>query len=340
MPIEKPPPFSIMKKALIIRYGAYGDIIHMSHLPRLLRENGFAEVHVETNYKGYQLLCHNPFITKIEGIAPEILFKDRPQMVAKHWLVKGEGYDKVINLVNSLESGLLAMEYENVYYMSSAVRRARYENINYYDQTTFVAGFPDLAGKYHGEVFYTPREHELVEKWMAEYAGRFSILINLSGTGPHKRFVQAQEFAELCLSTFEDAHIITTGSPECPELDLPAARCTHIGKRKPFREALLIAKHCSAVVGCESGLLVGAAMWKVPTVMLMTAASIESHCKYNPNDFSLQSPAACSPCHKGPYEYRGCPHRAGNPLCVYFDINKVLNQVGAIYDQRTANASV
>jgi ADP-heptose:LPS heptosyltransferase len=102
----------------------------------------------------------------------------------------------------------------------------------------------------------------------------------------------------------------------------------------PFRQALLITKYVNCVIGCESGLMIGASMWYTPTIMLMTAASIESHCKYNPNDYSIQSPAYCSPCYKGPYQYRGCPHKNGNPLCVYFNVVDIINKIKQIYERR------
>ena len=60
-----------MKKVLIIRYCAYGDAIHFSFLPRLLKGQGFDVVDLETNFKGFQLLESNPFIDKIYNAARE-----------------------------------------------------------------------------------------------------------------------------------------------------------------------------------------------------------------------------------------------------------------------------
>ena len=64
----------------------------------------------------------------------------------------------------------------------------------------------------------------------------------------------------------------------------------------------------------------------------MTAASLDNHTKYAKNDYSLQSPAYCSPCCKGPYQYIGCPSKDGYPLCVYFDIEKIMEKVDEIHD--------
>jgi hypothetical protein len=72
-------------------------------------------------------------------------------------------------------------------------------------------------------------------------------------------------------------------------------------------------------------------MWDVPTIQLLTATSKLAHCKHSKNDYSLQSPARCSPCYKGPYMYYGCPTKDLLPLCVYFETDKILTQVEAIH---------
>lgn len=318
-------------RCLIIRHCAFGDAIHASHLPRLLSEQGY-EVDVNTNFKGYQIFVNNPFIKNLKVDSVE----GWPSWcVEKHWQVISEGYDKVVNLYGSIEHGLLSMESDNVYFMSQKVRDARYAGINYYDQSTIAAGYPDLCGKYQGEMFFTEEETKIVENWinLPKFLCKKLVMINLSGTGPHKRMVQAQEVANKILLQNKDVHIITTGSSECSDKDfnIPGLT-TSITGRFPFRQAALITKFMDCVIGCESGLMCAASMWKVPVVQLMTATSVLAHCKYNHNDFSLQSPAKCSPCYKGPYGYFGCPSKNGDPICVNFDINQVVAQIERALD--------
>jgi ADP-heptose:LPS heptosyltransferase len=59
-----------VRKVLVSRYGAYGDIVHCSHLPRLLKDVGFDVVDFETNHKGTQLLLDNPFIDNLFFFEP------------------------------------------------------------------------------------------------------------------------------------------------------------------------------------------------------------------------------------------------------------------------------
>lgn len=309
-------------KALIIRYGAYGDIIHMSHLPRLLKDKGFTQVDVDTNFKGYQLLCENPFIDNIFYCEPtENTLKVNLERRWEHFSSK---YDKVINLTGSLEYGCIAMEDQPIYYQSDKKRR-EFGAGNYYDITTRWAGYSD---KRRGEVFYTQEEYNHVEKYISKLSNRFKVMLNMSGTGPHKTLRQADEIVDKLLKLYDDVLIITTGDKKAPKLEgISADKHIDLAGVAPFREALLIAKYVDCVIGCESGLMVGANMWETPTVQLMTAASLENHPGNAKNDFSIQSPAKCSPCHKGPYKYLGCPRKDGSPICVWFDVDLIINQV-------------
>ena len=323
-------------KALIIRHCAYGDAIHASHLPRLLHSKGYTTIDVNTNLKGSMVFLHNPFIA---NLVVEEISTTPAWLLEKHWQVIAEGYDKVINLYASIEYDLLAMENDNTYYMSGEIRRQRYEGINFYDHTTVKAGYLEDIGKFHGEMFFTDKEHEIVRNWidLPKFKDKTLVMINISGSGPHKRMVQAREIADRLLETHNDIHIITTGSAACKSVDFAdelGDRATSITGRFPFRQAALVTKYMDCVIGCESGLMCAATMWETPVIQLMTATDINAHCKYNTNDYSLQSPCRCSPCYKGPYSYYGCPSKDGNPLCVYFSVEDIVNQYKKVDNAR------
>ena len=60
-----------MKKAIISRYGAFGDVLHSAHLPELIKKHYDVEyLSYETNYQGMQILQGNPFIDKLIPIDP------------------------------------------------------------------------------------------------------------------------------------------------------------------------------------------------------------------------------------------------------------------------------
>jgi ADP-heptose:LPS heptosyltransferase len=320
-----------MKKALISRYGAYGDIIHMSHLPHLLKDQGYDIVDVETNYKGSQLLSYNPHIDNLFYFEPTNyieLYKD-PFMLNKHWEIISQGYDKFVNLYESLEGALIASETSNVYYMHPR-NRQKYAETNYYDQSTIVAGYPELVGQYRGEVYYTDEEERIAREYMSRRKN--PIIVNLNGTTLNKRMAFAPELIARLLVEFPDSELLLTGDRNSDNLNIPESdRIKFLKKIMPFRQVVLMAKYARVVVSMESGFGVAANMWETPTVQMMTAASLINHPNGCKNDFSLQSPARCSPCTKAQYKFIGCPRKDGYPLCVWFDVDTVIEQVRKAY---------
>jgi ADP-heptose:LPS heptosyltransferase len=345
----------IMKKVFVIRHGAVGDHIHASHLPRMLKEKcGFDYVAFEYNPKGHFVFGNNPFIDEhIHFNAHQAPIMNFPQSyMDKRWKIIKEdgGFDKVINLQNSIEYGYIAMEDQNEYYMSTARRRKLYGGHNYYDQTTIWAGYPEHVGT-TGELFFSEQEEQQVQKiYQDRYAGKFILICNLSGSSKHKLFHNAEYTIKTFLANHPDAVCITMGDEDCrthaefkgERIINRAGNFGEGGMHYPFRQSMLMAKYANAVIGCESGLMVAATLLGAPTVQLMTAASIKNHGGDFKNDRSLQSPAACSPCHKGPYDYIGCPkfdHLGTKyPVCVKFSAETILTQLENIYNDYAREA--
>jgi ADP-heptose:LPS heptosyltransferase len=222
------------------------------------------------------------------------------------------------------------MEQDPEYYMHSSARE-KYRNISFYDQTTKWAGYPELMGKYRGEIWFQAEEYGIVEKWMEQFKGKFVVMVNLSGTTIHKRFIAAQEVIDYIVNKYDDAHIILTGDESCGEIKIKCEKMTSIVGKFPFRQALHITRYIDLLLSMESGIAVGANTWGTPTIQLMTSSSLINHPNGAKADFSLQSPARCSPCCKGPYRFIGCPHKDGYPLCVYFDPKEICKKVDEVY---------
>jgi len=321
-----------VKRALISRYGAYGDIVHCSHLPRLLKDQGYDYVAFETNWKGSQLLCTNPFIDKLLYFEPSkhrAVFGSEV-MLDKHWGEISREYDLFINLYKSIENTVVAMEDMAEYFMHQKARDWM-GKISFYDQTTKWAGFPELMGKYRGEVWYTPEETKIVEKYMSKFEGKFTVMINLTGTTIHKVLLDPQDYIDYILNKYSNSHIITTGDPSCKDIVELNDRVSTIAGKFPFRQAAYVARYVDCLLTMESGLGVIGNMWETPTIQIMTSSSIINHPNFAKGDFSFQSQARCSPCSKGPYKFLGCPHSNGYPACVHIDKDKVKEQIDATY---------
>lgn len=345
-----------MKRVLISRFAAFGDHIHASHLPRLLKTKaGFDFVAFEYNIKGEAIYRNNPYIDQ------HMMFNIQHPLVAgrtTHFmeqrnkiLVEQGGYDLFIDLRNSIERGYIAMEDQADYYRDSEYRRNKFGKQNYYDQTVEFAGFPEWKGE-TGDIYFTHEEEDAVQMvYEAAYTGRFVVIANLSGTSKHKLFMNAELILKKFLERHKDAVVILTGDEDCRqhlafEGERVVNRCGSFnqdgqyqgGDSYPFRQSMLMAKYADLVIGAESGLMVAANLFGAPTIQLMTAASIKNHGGDLPNDHSLQSPIQCSPCHKGPYDYLGCPtfEHLGirYPKCVLFNTNTVLQRMEDVYRQR------
>ncbi len=336
-----------MKKAFVIRHGAVGDCIHASHLPRLLKEKcGFDYVAFEYNPKGHYVFGNNPFIDEhIQFNAhQEPILRFPYSYMERRWQAIAEegNFDRVINLQNSIETGYLAMEDQTEYYMSTKYRRKKYGKHNYYDQTTLWAGLSEHVGTV-GELFFDEDEEALVQGiYKTHYEGKFVIIANLSGSSKQKMLYNAELIIKTFLERHPDAVCITMGDEACKSVEFKGDRIINrsgvFGPNQyyPYRQSMLMTKYANCVIGCESGLMVASTLLGAPTIQLMTTCAIKNHGGDFPNDYSLQSPAICSPCHKGPYDFIGCPkfdHLGMKyPVCIKFDSNVILNQMEKVYD--------
>lgn len=320
------------KSVLIARHGAYGDCIHVSHLPQLLKENGYSIVGVSTGKKGLNIFYGNPYIDKIHYC--ELM--ENTKHLGKHFYSGrlaeiGRNYDRVIDLNQAIEVNALPGQYQNEYYQDFGTR-AKMGKENYYDIATKIAGFHHLIGKYKGQIHFTKSEDAMVNNGMLKYSNNFKIMVNLMGTSPHKVFIQAKEVIQKVLDKYPESIVFTTGNKDAKEFDVELPRVKSIVGKFHFRQALNMCKYMDCVIGCESGLMCGASALGVPTIQLMTAASIENHCKYAEKDYSIQSPCRCSPCHRNPYDYWGCPRTNGMPRCIYFDIDVIMEQINKVHE--------
>lgn len=341
-----------MKKAYITRYSAIGDFIHCSHIPHILKQEGYDHVTFEYSQKGMPVLKNNPYIDEHIIFNPDLLGMKPMSILEKRWAVKMQegGYDKHFNLLNSIEYAYIAMEDQAEYFMSNSHRRNKYGKTNYYDQTTKFLGFDKYIGMV-GELYFTEIEELQVNNiYNKYYKDKFVIICNLSGTSKHKLFYNAESIIKEFLSKHKDAVCITMGDEESRvHLDFKGEQIINRAgifnkenkfegsESYPFRQSMLMSKYANCVIGCESGLMVAATLLGSPTIQLMTAASIKNHGGDFKNDFSLQAPVQCSPCHKGPYEYIGCPkfEYLGEkyPACIKFEVATIINQLEKVYSQ-------
>lgn len=317
-----------MKTCFISRFGGLGDILHASHLPRLIKEHyGVDRIDFETNYQGYQILENNPHIDNLIYIDHTKLSDIR---LRKNWDYCQETYDLFFNLIYTIEMAVCCNENDSRYYRNDAYRRNNFGKTSYYDVMTSACNLPDKYLGTRGGMFYDESDHIKAKAWVDKKHERYDklILINLSGTSLHKKFVQAESVARRLLDLYPKCLIILTGDEHCKEQEFQHERVISWVAKKNIRTVALMTKYLDLTISLESGLPLIAHSWDAPCLQLLTAASPENHCVGAKNAYWLQAPVPCSPCHKNPREYWGCPVKAEMPACVWFDEDEIIEKVG------------
>jgi ADP-heptose:LPS heptosyltransferase len=242
-------------------------------------------------------------------------------------------YDMVFDLSNSIEKMYCVNENDWRYYTPDSFRRGKLGNISYYDVMTKFVGLPDSYLGTRGQLYYTEEEHRLAKEWGDKKRESYShvILMNLSGSTPHKKFVQAEQVARKLLDVLPHALLIITGDNHCTDQVFEHGRViSYVGSSNGFRSVALKCKYVDLTISLESGLPLVAHSWDAPCLQLLTAASPENHCKYAKNAYWIQAKVPCSPCHKNPREYFGCPIEERMPACVWFDVDEVVEKARSI----------
>jgi len=327
-----------MKTCFISRFGAYGDLMHCSHLPQLIKEHyKIDRIDFETGYQGYQILQGNPYIDNLIFVDVAKLTQNR---MIKNWEHCKENYDLFFNLVYSIEREYCCLENCNKYYRSTAWRREHLGRMNYYDVMTQFVGLPESYFGTRGKLYYKPEEHlkakQAVQDLKTKYNAGWAILVCLSGSSMHKRFQQAESISRKILEKYPDALVILTGDESCLFQVFKGDRIVCKVDRWNFRTVALMCAYFDLVISPETGLACVAHSWDTPTLQLLTAASWDNHIKYAKNAYWVQSPVVCSPCHKGPYQYYGCPRKDDLPACVFFNEDEIMSKVEEAHNEYKA----
>jgi len=335
-----------------MRYGAYGDHIHMSNVIKALDEDGY-HITFEYNFKGAQIHAYNPRIDEHRFFEPSE-HTSKPEFYTLIEAKKKQAedtHDLFVDFSHSLEGALIEPERKPSYFWPLWMRRRKNTKICYYDQSMIWAGLtdPKYMG-WTGEVFFKKEEHEHVLNQLKPYNGKYVILWALRGTMWQKAVCHiAKDICNEWLKRHPDTVIITTGDEFChkwewvsevgttiaPEAGLGDGESSlvHKSARMPFRQALHIARYADLVVAPETGLGIGAGAFGTPKIMLLTAASLKNIVGNDKNDYSIQSDVYCSPCTRAIYNTLSCSlnRETSLPICVDFKKEDILQKMEDAY---------
>jgi ADP-heptose:LPS heptosyltransferase/predicted SAM-dependent methyltransferase len=298
---------------LIIRYGAFGDMLILSPVFRLFKERGY-KVHFNCVPESYEALRYNPYIDKFH-------FQDTKAIPYEQLATYIEGlkkkYPKVINMARNIESMMLFEKHHNEFNLPHE-ERDMLASDNYYDKVLEMCGFEERGLR---PEFHLSQMEECMGRYLRrKYEDQFVVLWQLSGSSDHKLYPYADAVIERLIEKYPDMVIFLSGANHQVRIMQegnhprvkPRVGVWHI------RQALMFTKYVDLVVSPETAVLNAAGAFETPKIGLLTHSSKQNLTKYFLNDFSMQSKVDCSPCHKLVHFKEDCPcdSKIGMPVCM------------------------
>lgn len=297
------------KRCLVIRYGAIGDILQAASVFPHLKAQGF-HVTVNTTPDVGSYIEHDPNVD-------ELLLQNRDQVpnavLGPYWLSLEERYDRIVNLCESVEGGLLQLPGRLTHKYSHEARH-RIFNINYVERMHDIAAVPY---EFHQRFYPTVEERAGAREARRKMRGPV-VMWSVSGSSHHKVYPFTQIVVKWLLDR-TNATVVLVSDPFIGKA-LQDAIIEAVGKAGgdtarilgragmwQVRQSLTFNEFADVVVGPETGILNGAAQLPVPKVIFLSHSSPENLTKHWKNTQSLQPvKTPCWPCHTMHYDWTFC----------------------------------
>lgn len=326
-------------KLLLIGYRAYGDWLYA--VPALDQLFGKYDIHLETNQKGFELFHDDPRFAEMTVFDvyqyPE---KDWGRIVEERWkaLVEELQPDRIVNLWRTLETACIAERYQPEFSLSTKERQEIFGNKVFYDQVADKCNV--VVSDVKGDLYYTPEQEAWAQRWKKKEEGGYVVLMVVAGSCSQKVYPELPSLAIGLAEKYSNLKVYLMGDSSTENLSLGHERVVNISGQVPIKQSILMTKHADFVFGGETGLLVAAGMYGTPKMMLCTSSGVKQACSYHVNDFSIQSNAECSPCHRAVYCDKDCESPivvddSWYPSCTEgFDHKHIFDTIGKQYELR------
>lgn len=290
------------KRAAIVRYGAFGDLIQASSFLPGLKEQGY-HVTLYTTPRGWDVVKHDPHID-------EVILQDTDQVpnqyLSDFWDHEAKKYDKFINLSESVEGTWLGLPGRTNHRWPINLRR-KYMDVNYFE---FAHDMADVPMPPKPKFYATEEEKSWAKKERKSWGGNMAIMYALSGSSVHKVWPHMDGFIARVLIAHKDARIITVGDESSQMLEIgwekePRVICK-AGKYS-IRETLALLEVVDLVIGPETGVLNAAGHMPMPKIIFLSHSSKNNLTKYWVNTATLEPKnTPCFPCHQMHYGFEHC----------------------------------
>jgi len=286
------------KTALIIRYGAYGDMVMITPVIKRLKELGY-KVILNTSKRGMEILQHDTNIDKMIPYNDESVPIDK---LNEHWKKVKEKIkpDWFCNFTESIECNVALHPIQPMYIYP---KEERYErcNRNYYDVTEEWAGLEGCDKI--PSLYFTKTEKEDAKYILKD--GKINILWAMSGSGRQKVYPWVDYvMGELFLKYKEKIHIITIGDEKCQLLEsLIDRNITNLSGKITMRMSMCLTGLVDLVISPDTGVLHASGCYETPKIALLGHTTGENITKYFKNAYPIEANCACAPCFRLIYDH-------------------------------------
>ena len=310
------------KKALVIRYGAFGDLMQSSSVWAGLKAQGY-HVTVHSSMPGAAVIEHDPNIDNL------IVF-DKDQVpnanLTDFWKYQRRLYDKFVNLSETVEGTFLAMPGRTTHGWAPLIRHKRM-NENYVAFQHEMAGLDNVKPK----IKFYPTELEV--QWATKtrkHLGDGPVVVwSLAGSSVHKTWAGLDAILASFMVHYPSARVVLVGGPECVILEGGWENEERIVKTSgvwSMRQTLSFLPHADLIIGPETGVLNAAADSEVPKIVFLSHSTHENLTRDWRNVFPLSSVGTVCPgrgnddapaCHQLHYTWDFCKQdpRTGTAQC-------------------------
>ncbi len=294
------------KRAAVVRYGGFGDMIQASSILPGLKAQGY-HITFYTTPRGHDILKTDPHVDKFFIQDPDQVPNDE---LHAFWKVQAKKYHKFINLSESVEGTFLALPGRTNHSWPADVKHKRL-NVNYLEFTHELAGVPMPPQQ---KFFPSPQEFAWAKKQRKKIKGKV-ILWVLAGSSVHKTWPWLDQSIARIMLQDKDTHVLFVGDKNCQLLEQGWENEPRVIKKSgkwSIRETLTFAGVVDLVVGPETGVLNTVGTLDIPKIVFLSHSSIENLSKYWKNTISLEPDCKCYPCHTLHYGWEHCNEYQGS----------------------------
>ncbi len=302
-------------RILILRFGAYGDMLVMTPLLRWLHGQGH-EVLLNGTKQAEEILLGNPHVTFIPQTAEVPGPKFKEHLAA---LKEKHGADQAWDFSGSLEHRIAVSITDPSYVWPKPERLAKH-NVNFYEDAfaymglrppgftgqEVVEGWRQFGGvdpeRLRPEIFLTQDEQDWAERFFVAHnlTDRRVIVVCFTGSSLNKTYPylyrtmldwidrKGKKFVLLSVGDNE-GRLAENGHPRMIEM---SAKCS-------FRQSVALLARSALYVGPDTGMLHASGCFDVPKVGIVGHHTREQITKHFLNDFSIYADpelCECSPC--------------------------------------------